>query len=182
MPILDLEGQLIVDHLGTSSASKGVIGPAVKYRHSPPHENADSLPIRPSCKHFSCQSASGALAKTSSVSWAIVGVEGKIPEDEFRWRTGPAAAAASDQDPAGSGAATRVPTRAVEGHSTKCTRERTDGGVIASIVASIAQTRLVHTSPVSATTGSDDLTSWAIVDPTSGELAKTLGAASSGTA
>ena len=98
---------------------------------------------------------------------------------QIRWRIGAAAAAASDQDPEGSGATTRVPIRAVEGHSTKLTRMPTDKG---SIIASIARTRPVHTSPLSATTGSDELTSSWIVDPTSGHLAKTSGAASSGIA
>ena len=50
-----------------------------------------------------------------------------------------------------------------------------------SIIESIAWTRPVHTHPLSATIGSDELTSTAIVDQTSGELAKTPGAASSGT-
>jgi hypothetical protein len=49
---------------------------------------------------------------------------------------------------------------------------------IMSIIASIARTRPVH---LCATIGSDELTSTAIVDQTSGELAKTPGAASSGT-
>jgi hypothetical protein len=41
----------------------------------------------------------------------------------------------------------------------------------------------VHTCPLSATTGSDELTISSIVDPTSGDLvAKTPGAASSGMA
>ena len=52
---------------------------------------------------------------------------------------------------------------------------------IMSIIASIARTRPMHTPPLCATIGSDELTSTAIVDQTSGELAKTPGAASSGT-
>ena len=52
---------------------------------------------------------------------------------------------------------------------------------IMSIIASIARTRLVHTPTLCATIGSDELTSTAIVDQTSGELAKTPGAASIGT-
>ena len=56
--------------------------------------------------------------------------------------------------------------------------------IIASIasIASIARTRPVHTPPLCATIGSDELTSTAIVDQTPGELAKTPGAASSGMA
>ena len=47
---------------------------------------------------------------------------------------------------------------------------------------SIARTRPIHTPPLSATTGSDELTSSSIVDLPSGDLAKTPGAASSGMA
>ena len=75
-------------------------------------------------------------------------------------------------------AAMRVPIRAVDAHPTR----PTDRESIAFIIASIARTRPVHTSPLSATTGSDDLTGSLIVDPTSGDLAKTPGAASSGMA
>jgi len=52
---------------------------------------------------------------------------------------------------------------------------------IMSIIASIARTRPMHTPPLCATIGSDELTSTAIVDQTPGDLAKTPRAASSGT-